>query len=126
MNDGPKLPHRDDVPMDVVAQMEAAIRAHHPDAEIVFAGDSSKPEIIAHAKMLMAEAAKKGEESLEHGTCIDCGAQMPGYEAMGTDDWKPAKGWRHFTAGESFMGWQCPDCDAKDDGLHVLEGPSGG
>lgn len=48
---------------------------------------------------------------------MDCEATMPGFptEDNFPDDWQPAADWKHFTDHHGdIVGWQCPECDAKE------------
>lgn len=109
-----KLAHRDDLPMDVVAQLEAKMAELYPGYKVVFAGDAP-----AHKQPDMADFLKaieeRAERSLAEGICIDCGAKMPNYHPD-QPDWIHAQGWHYFTqtGTEQFMGWQCEKCDAAD------------
>lgn len=107
--------HRDDLDMDVVAEIEAQFKETMPGYKVVFAGD--------HPETELPEGLKKLQEAMEHalanGLCFDCGIKMPnwpdGPESM-PDDWRPADGWRWFTdaATKEVVQWQCPECDAKE------------
>lgn len=114
MND--KLIHRDDLDPDVLAD----IQSRFPGMKIVCAGDAPEGALPPSVADALAALQKQHDESMVYGTCIDCGAVMPGYPPPEADvpaDWKPVEGWSWFTndaTGEIFC-WQCPDCDAKDD-----------
>lgn len=116
----PKPLHRDDVPPEVLEEIVAALQAEHPDCKIQFAGDSDDPKVQAKQQEILEQLDEISARSAATGCCVDCGAIMPGYPAQDApfpDGWRPAKGWRHFTRiqDDEFTGWQCPDCDARDE-----------
>lgn len=117
--------HRDDIPMDVMADIERAIRERHPefkDFKIQCIGDAPEGTVPPDVVAAFDAVQEQFDRSFMLGACIDCDARMPGYPSPGDiesvldDDWRPAEGWSAFSQmGEdgSFAGWQCPDCDAK-------------
>lgn len=111
------LIHRDDIPMDVVAEIEKQFAESHPGMKVVFAGDHAgelPPEMAA----VMAEIEDRQMAMLAGGLCMDCGAAMPNWADFEKEDWRPSPGWKHFTSGEGesseLVGFQCPACDAKE------------
>jgi hypothetical protein len=105
--------HRDDLPMDVAADIVTELQALHPGCNIVFAGDAPggvPPELQTKIDLIMAAT----EWALMRGLCFDCGANIP-------LDWPPTEGvrlpegWAVFRQpnGDPAM-LQCPDCDAKE------------
>lgn len=109
-----KLAHRDDLPMEVVAELEKQIGELYPGLKVVFAGDAPAQDQPDMAKLLEA-LDKKAARSFSDGSCIDCGAIMPHYNPDDSD-WVPAKGWGSFgrVGTNEFMGWQCPKCDYEE------------
>lgn len=120
--------HRDDLPMELVEQLEKELAEKFPGVKLVCVGDvpgEMPPEIQA----LIDEANQKQYESLCHGTCFDCGAKMPDYPDNFQeipDDWRPPAGWKVLTEVGSGApaGWICPPCDQKPVGAQLLgDGP---
>jgi hypothetical protein len=114
--------HRDDIPLEAMEKIERFVQEQFPGMKVKCAGDhpGELPEELKEQIELIEKAFK---HSMMHGLCIDCGAQMPGYDSIATDDnWEPVEGWRYFklvSTGEP-QGWQCPGCDQKEN-----EGGSG-
>jgi Zn ribbon nucleic-acid-binding protein len=108
------LVHRDDLDPDELAALAAAF----PDMKVVCAGDLPAGQMPPEVRELIGHLKRVADDSLLHGTCVDCGARMPGYPAPGemADDFRPAEGWCHFTgrADDDFAGWLCPGCDERD------------
>lgn len=116
--------HRDDIPIDDMAKIEEAIRKAHPefaDFKIVCAGDAPEGDLPPDVASAFDMVQRSFDRSLVLGACIDCDARMPNYPSSPegfAGDWQPTEGWRSFSKiGEedSFAGWQCPTCDAKED-----------
>lgn len=113
-----KLAHRDDLPMELVKELQEKMAELYPGLKVVFAGDApadQQPDMTEFFKAVEIRAAR----SFADGTCIDCNALMVNYDPD-NDDWKPDEGWGKFTrmGTEEFMGWQCGKCgDADDDGI---------
>lgn len=107
--------HRDDIDASDMAEIEKLLQEQFPGMKVVCAGDNpgELPPGVAKA---MASIEESHMLSLVNGTCIDCGAQMPGYDQLDNDDWKPADGWTWFVehGTRNPTAWQCPACDAKD------------
>lgn len=106
--------HRDDVPMEVMEEFEKYIKEKFPGAKVTCAGDQPgelPPEVQEH----MQAIEQLFQDSMLNGTCLDCGAQMPGYNPL-EDDWEPHPSWHYFknTSDNTPMGWQCPACDAEE------------
>lgn len=110
----PNPAHRDDLPMDVVEDLEKKLQELYPGYKVVFAGDQpgGPPLELNDAYKAFQKMADK---SLLNGTCIDCGKQMPDYDPQ-REDWDKAPGWSYYTntGNGEFMGWQCPECDAEE------------
>ena len=101
--------HRDDLPFEVVEQIEQALKEAHPDKKLVFAGDTGDPDDIAEAERIHIQFAERGRKSFQEGFCVDCGTTMPNYNNA------PAEGWAHLEDQEGvFMGWVCPSCHNSD------------
>ena len=101
--------HRDDIPFEVVEQIEHSLREAYPDKKLVFAGDTDDPETIARSERIHAKLAERGQESRRDGFCVDCWTAMPNYSN------EPAEGWAHLEDQEgTFMGWLCPMCCGPD------------
>ncbi len=111
-----KLAHRDDLPMEVVSQIQEQMNELFTGYKVVFAGDApanQQPDLTS----FFAALEKRAAMSFADGTCIDCGAKMPDYDPD-NDDWQPMKGWGKFTrvgSEEEFMGWQCFACSQADE-----------
>src|SRR5436309_6376234 len=105
--DESKLLHRDDLPMDVVEEIEAAFAKLHPGCKITFAGDHPG-ELPQELKEGLEEFERKMRSSLMEGRCTDCGIQMENWAGADMpDDWQPAKGWKFFTGPDKApMCWQ--------------------
>ncbi len=109
-----KLAHRDDLPYEVVAEMQEKMQKLFPGFKVVFAGDApaqDQPDMTQFFTALEKRAAR----SFADGTCIDCNALMPYYEPD-NPDWVPQDGWGRFTrvGTDEFMGYICPKCDHED------------
>lgn len=106
-----KKVHRDDLSPEMLAELEAAF----PGKRIRCAGDwpegTAPPEIQQAFEALVA----RHRQSLAEGTCLDCGAKMPGFPPEDWDTWRPPAGWAWFedSHGEP-TAWQCPTCDRRD------------
>lgn len=112
-----KLVHRDDVDMDLVEDIMEHFAETHPGFKVVFAGDTPEGELPEGLLESSSQLQEMFEQSLEDGLCIDCGAVMPNYDSIDSDEnWKPAEGWRYFTdiTTKEITSWQCPECDAKE------------
>jgi len=116
MNDQPKFLHRDDLPMDVVAEIEKRLSEEVPGIKVIFAGDHENnlsPELLEAAKAFEREH----ERLFCEGRCLDCQVQMDNWSDVDKEEWQPPAGWRHFKNGDGedadICGWQCPACDAK-------------
>lgn len=104
--------NRDDVPPELLEQFEKM--ANEAGFKVICAGDipgELPPEIQEAMNVLQ----KRHDDSMMNGTCLDCGANMPNYPPD-NDDWEPAEGWTWFTSNDSIIAWQCPDCDAAEQG----------
>lgn len=118
-----RLLHRDDLPFEVVEELEKQLAEKYPDRKIVFAGDAPEGSLPPEFTGAVEKTMQRFAESVAGGLCIDCGAAMPNYPEMQTimddgfpEDWQPADGWYHFEdARGAIMGWQCPACDAAED-----------
>lgn len=109
--DGSNLIHRDDIPMELMQQIEAQF----PGMKVVCAGDEpagALPEGLLEA----AESLhRKHLLLLVEGRCLDCNEQMPGFPPTDWDAWQLPDGWRYFTdENKQPMAFQCPACDAKE------------
>lgn len=110
-----KLPHCDDIPYEVVEKLEADLAAEHPGMKLLFAGDH--PDLVPpELKLILERMADEQERLLRECRCMDCHRQMENFStAMTDDEWQRADGWKHFNDGnDQLVGWQCPECDAKD------------
>lgn len=106
-----KLPHRDDASDELLNDLAEKF----PGFKIVFAGDNenSLPQETLDAIKLLDEMH---ENSLNNGSCIDCGAQMPGWPEISVI----TEGWKYFTeVGEDDpIAYICPACDeAEEEGV---------
>jgi hypothetical protein len=111
--------NRDDVDMEVAAEIEKQFAELYHGYKVVFAGDSSDPEVLQRREKLTAALKEQAESSILHGTCIDCGKRMPDYEPE-RDGWQPPDDWSLFRemGTEEPMGWQCKECGEKEsDGI---------
>ena len=105
--------------------MEASLREQYPDAKIAFAGDMDMNDLPEEVRRQFEEIEYRHAHSIFTGTCLDCGAKMPGYPDTPADDatdedidkfqttlngLKPVEGWRAFTDdADNLDAWQCPD-----------------
>lgn len=111
------LIHRDDIPMDLMEEIERMF----PGKMVVCAGDQPGGAVPLEVKEAIAATTKKFEESLREGLCVDCGAKMPGYPPHDWDTWTLPDDWQLFTNMRGGpQAFQCPRCDAEDtDGPRV-------
>lgn len=102
--------HRDDIPMDVMEQIESQLHGLFPGFKVVCAGDIPSDELPAE----LGELHKAFVESIVNGLCIDCGEKMPNYDPD-NEDWQPEDGWQVLAdMNDQPQCWQCPNCDAKE------------
>ena len=101
--------HRDDIPFEVVEQIERELKELYPDKKLSFIGDTGDPQQIAEAEELHRQFVERGKLSFKNGNCVDCGAIMPHYSEEREDDWA------HLEDEDGiFMGWLCPTCHDPD------------
>ena len=98
---------KEDIPPEVVQEIEAQLNAMCPGMEVRFMGDEDEvpPRIVSEMDQLEASM----RDSIFNGTCIDCGAKIPG-------DWPPnegplPKGWAFYSEDDTPIFLTCPDCD---------------
>ena len=116
------LPHRDDLPMDVVRHMEEAIKKRHgDDFKIVFGGDTS-PKHQEEALKSFALLEARADETFFTGRCFTCGTAMTDEERKkflasidddASDKADLPEGWEWEELGESFT-LHCPVCEENE------------
>jgi len=107
--------HRDDIPMDDWAEIEAKLGEIFPGKKIVCVGDN--PGTIPPEVQAAINAVAEAHESFVlEGLCIDCGARMEDYPPDDWGDWDLQEGWRYFIDmnTQKISAYQCPECDAQD------------
>jgi hypothetical protein len=111
--------HRDDIPFEVIEEIERTLKEQHPGFKIICAGDTNDPELIAKAEEQHNRLIEIARLSQKNGTCVDCGAVMPDYpERCQTQEL--ADGWAYLAdPGKQFMGWLCPACRDSDGSKEV-------
>lgn len=105
--------HRDDLPMELVSEIEKHFAETHPGMKVVFAGDAPGG-VPDHVKNAIDALERRSVESLALGKCFYCGKQMEDYpEEDFPDEWQPPEGWGLVSdiATHKPAGWECPDCD---------------
>lgn len=108
--------HRDDLPDDVIQGLESQF----PGMKIVCVGDIPEGSVTDELKDAIGEIESRFRTSIVNGTCVDCGAKIPGYPTS-DEEWDSFElpiDWRYFTDSSNGdpQGFQCPACDAKEGG----------
>jgi hypothetical protein len=109
------LPHRDDIPPDLLELLEEKFGEMLPGFKLVFAGDMPEGSEASARNQAFAEAlARKQAESMANGVCFDCGAAMPNYQPE-EEGWQPTAGWKTLRnmATDEIEAWVCPECDRR-------------
>ncbi len=107
--------HRDDLPYEVVEEIEAKFAEMFPGMKVVFAGDQPEESIPEAVRERIAELESKMSRSLATGTCCDCGKKMPGpMPVIGVgagQRWEAPEGWSMLLTGEKPVAFTCDECD---------------
>ncbi len=112
-----KPAHRDDIPPEVIEEMERRF----PGMKIVCVGDRPVGSDPSEADEAIGKLEQDMARSLCEGVCLNCGKQMPGFPQCEEDwdAWQPPKGWGWIEDSDGNpMHWECPECHKKlDDGI---------
>jgi hypothetical protein len=111
------LPHRDDVPYEVVEALEKQMAERFPGMKVVFAGDVPG----GPPKKLEQTFESQVVTSMLLGTCFSCHTQMEGYPSLeeikasfGKKDgisFEGPEGWEEVSVNnEGYWFWLCQDC----------------
>lgn len=113
------LPHRDDVDIDMMEAIEAAVQEQFPGYKIRFTGDVPEDQLPPEVAHRMRKLQAAFSESLAEGCCWKCRKSIPGYEKWvercddGTDEPLPLP--EGFGLIKQINGhplaWECDDCD---------------
>lgn len=109
-----QLIHRDDLPFEIVEELEEKFADLFPGMKVRFAGDLPDGEVPQNVLDALAAINQKHDTSLVSGSCLDCGRTMPGFD-LDEDEFDLPPGWRIFNGdnGEP-CAFQCPECDTED------------
>lgn len=136
----PKLPerkaiHRDDMPNELLAEIEAHVAKHYPGKKLVFLADqpeaSVPPDVLEH----MAIMDEHWSHCFANGLCVDCGAKIPCVWPPPEDEnteWSLPAGWQLLFDGigpedpneedDSMpVALICPKCDAAVQNGSVID-----
>lgn len=113
-NDDRQLVHRDDLPPGVIEAMEQAFPGFK------CAGDIPEGQMPPGMAEAINALHARFERSIMNGTCLDCGAKMPGYPKGSSDEewerFQRPEGWKMMSQlnGDP-CGFECPDCNGVSD-----------
>lgn len=109
-----KPAHRDDLPFEVVEQIEAAFAKIAPGFKVQFLGDHPG-EMPADLKEKLEGFEQRIHEAFVEGRCMDCGKKMPGeWPPADEDKWEVPEGWHYLTQPNGDpLGFSCDECDSS-------------
>jgi hypothetical protein len=128
-----KMIHRDDVPLELVSEIERQMAEKFPGKKIVFVGDVPENELPQGIKEAMEALDEHWKHCFVHGLCVDCAAKLPGiWPPPEEGDWDLPDGWKVMYEGlgeenggeedAEPVGLICPRCDKTGHGPTGVDG----